>query len=477
MYLHVNAKQPIYKLRYFTSESAKHFNEPILIHDLIGDQSSESLKHEMQQKINNKHVFVPDEKTFANIRNRLSNLSLHTNYKGSADESQKIKERQPHLRRISSISSRDTLERYADPFGCGQTRLHSRSSFMSDDREFRISKKKTNTRKNRASEMAALSKLNESFLTPRQNPELFLRRIQLKDKTNGSLRSLSPQSTRSVDSLGKVHLGLLDCLDLKEKLHDVEKIKERYSSDAFLNSLSLYKLRGHEKCLFNGNANSDNMSKGKRICSPDRSVIAAKTTTDESMYIMNNVLSPRLGTDTLMTSFHINKDWEPNKSHMHDNVKAEPISNRHTSTKRKKSVEFNMQPSEINEDELISKPPPPSGEISLKQLKSILKRSNTEHLTNKQYILDDHNDTFVADESYRWKFQLPAIRSPVFSKKPHALASFKKKMYHYGNGVSQEFDHVITNYGNCRQASMIRDQSLQVEQTNAHDNAQIVTQN
>lgn len=469
MYFQHTAKPTEYKFKYFTPDPSV-FKSTLLNH---GDESGISESKETIKRRKNVHSFLePDVNEFEEIRNRLNTLSLNTGYKKGPEppiiSPPFRREMKVQPKRISSISSRETLERAHDPVLLSKPRIHSRSSFLSDDKELRHSKRQATLAKNRASETAALNKLNENILTPGQNPELFSRQIKLKDKSErasgkiASTRSSSPKSVKSIDSSGKIHLGLIDSLDLNEKLSDVEKIKERYSNNAFMHSLTLYKLRGHDRCLKH-DGTSDHVPRGTRISSPEGSRVSSKMSAD-SAYAINSVISPRLG-ERFLASLNSRWQWEPDKSHINNQIEAKnkELHNRTTQVKRKKSVGFNMETKEhvVENNQKDVTQSSPSHEQSIKEIKSILKRSNNEAAqAEKDNMACNTEDDFLVNESYHWKYQLPKIRSPVQSLRARPPISFRRKMYHFGDGVSDEFEQVISKYGNCRQGSWIRDQSF-----------------
>ena len=448
MYLQHSENPVVYKLKYFTPDTNVSQGTMSTHRDKGG--STDSLDTALKKRTN-RSFLEPDESSFARIRNRLSTLSLSTAYK-SDHEGPVIsppfqRERKLPPRRISSISSRDTLEK---------GRLNSRASFYSDSKELQNARRNFQLPHHRASETAALRKLNENYLTPGQNPELFSRQIRLKDKSrNDTTRSSSPKSMKSTDSSGKIHLGLIESLDLNEKLSDVEKIKERYSNNTFMNSLSLYKLRGHDRCLKN-TGYSEHIPRGTRIPSPEAP--PGSKLSSESAYAINSVISPRL--------VHTKWQWEPEKSHMtfQTDSKHKTIhsSDRKTPVKRKKSVGFNMTPKEHSVHESEQLPPPSASDESIvKEVKSILKRSNKDSCNTENLKPDTNNDDeFIVNESHHWKYHLPKIRSPVNHFRAKPPLSFQRKMYHFGDGISTEFEQVISKYGNCRQSSWIREHSL-----------------
>ncbi|KAH3863871.1 hypothetical protein DPMN_026876 [Dreissena polymorpha] len=456
---------PVCKLKYFTSGDGKG---PLLHNDDSNSESSSTQLPRVQRpEVSNRRLkstksFLDnDERTFANIRNRLSSLSLSTSYRKPHEST--FSDRSIPPRRITSISSRDLNERNSQ---LGKPpRLHSRTSFLSDDKEFREARRSTSsTQRTRASETAALNKLNENLLTQRQNPELFSRQIKIKDSgDNESQRSSSPRSVKSVESSGKIHFGLIESLDLNEKLNDVEKIKERYSNDEFMNSLTLYKLRGHDRC-WHPSGMSEHIPRGTRLDGHEtfERPINRMPYSWDSGYAINSIESPRASLPVYVPT----TKWEPDKSHVNNQIEAKPK----TPVQRKKNVAFHAKHQEITEDELISNPPT-SPTRDNRELKSILKRVNSEHnaRTNKEL----ESDEFLANETYRWNLQLPKIRSPVTTLRKPPLP-FKRKMYQYGNGISREFEQVISRYGNCRQSSIIRDLSLTKDHSLTRDTAQHV---
>lgn len=454
-----------YKFKYFTPD-ASVFKSTVLNH---GDavSSSESMKKQAARPF-----LEPDENAFAHIRNRLSTLTLRTAYKTRQEPYMMALPFQREVklppRRISSISSHDTMDRNGDPQYLTKPRIHSRNSFMSEDIEIRNVRRHLSLPKHRASETAALQKLNENFLTPGQNPELFSRQIKLNDKPEkhigriGSPRSTSPKSAKS-DSSGKVHLSLIESLDLNEKLHDVEKVKERYSNNTFMNSLTLYKLRGHDRCLKHDGM-TDHIPRGTRIGSPESSRVGSKMSFD-SAYAMTRAVSPKPG-DRLLPSLNVRWQWEPDKSHVNneceDKTSKRPEHSRcrKRSPKRKKIVGFDMEPKELTEDDQHETMPPNARDVTTNGIKSILKRSTSQSAGIDQHKLNENvDDEFVANESYYWKYQLPKVRSPVHPIRERHTVPFSRKMYHFGDGVSNEFEQVISKYGNCRQGSWVRDKS------------------
>ena len=434
-----------------------------------------------------KNFLEPNDQTFSQIRKRLSAMTLNVDYKRSADTFKPppvFQERKNPPRRISSINSKDTEDRYQselfkpnhllyDSYS-RKDRIHSRASFLSDENEYRQARKKLNMYK-RASESEALLKLNENILTPRQNPELFSRQIKLRDKTDEHARSESPKSLKSTDSTGKIHLGLIETLDLNEKLNDVERIKERYSNDQFIHSLALYKLRGHDRCLYNDGLGSDHIPRGTRLMSPDSTNLDTRGSSrlsQESSTTINTILSPRHDIKFRMT--HAGSNWVQDESHPDSMIRAQPKpygAPRHIRKpfKKRKSVGFDMNHKEIVDPSPENLGPPPSRASkasSVKEPKSILKRNNNPEVPvvteteQKSLELDTKNEEFLVNANYRWRFHLPRINSPLATVRHQPSIPFRKKMYHFGDGVSREFETVINRYGNCRQRSIIRDSSL-----------------
>lgn len=433
-----------------------------------------------------KKFLEPNDTTFSQIRKRLSDLTLNTDYKRSSDAFKPppvFHERRNPPRRISSINSRDTENRYENELFkpnhllydsyARKDRINSRTSFLSDENEYRYARRQFNLYKKRASESDALSKLNENILTPRQNPELFSRQIKLKDKPHDHSRSESPKSLKSTESTGKIHLGLIESLDLNEKLNDVEKIKERYSNDHFINSLALYKLRGHDRCLYNDGLGSDHIPRGTRLLSPDSLVFDTRGSSrlsHGSNTTLNSVLSPRHDIKFRMTHAG-SKDWIQEESCPDNIIQTKPKPHgipKQKPFKKRKSVGFDMNHKEIvdTDKENATSPPSRASKSSSKEPRSILKRTTSEEAhvppegEQKSRELDSKTEEFLANASFRWRFQLPKIHSPVASLKHHPSIPFRKKMYHFGDGISREFEAVINSYGNCRQPSMIRDTSF-----------------
>lgn len=485
------SKKPIYKLKFFVpnkEEMPTTVPPEVTGVKIFKDPQKAERKHVMKQ------FLEPSDTTFSQIRKRLSAMKLNVEYKRNAEAFRPnaeafrpppvFQERKPP-RRISSINSKDTDDRYQNELfkpnhllydnHARKDRLNSRASFLSDDNEYRNARKNLNLYRNRASESDALSKLNENILTPRQNPELFSRQIKLNGKVDDHGRSESPKSLKSTDSTGKVHLGLIESLDLNEKLNDVERIKERYSSDQFMNSLTLYKLRGHDRCFYNDGLGSDHIPRGTRLMSPDSMLPDTRGSSRlslESSTTVNSLLSPRLDIKFRLTHAG-NKNWSQEESRPDSRIQATPKphgaprSNRKPLNKRK-SVGFDMNHKEIVDqgtDNLIS-PPSRASRISSKEPKSILKKGAAQDelvpsdAIKKSHELDTKDEEFLANANYRWRLHLPKIHSPVASLRHHPSIPFRKKMYHFGEGISSEFEAVINRYGNCRQPSMIRDRSI-----------------
>ena len=434
-----------------------------------------------------KKFLEPNDQTFSQIRKRLSAMTLNVDYKRSADTFKPppvFQERKNPPRRISSLSSRDTEDRYqTDLFkpnhllydsDIRKDKVQSRASFLSDENEYRQARKKLNIYK-RASESDALSKLGENILTPRQNPELFSRQIRLRDNSDEHVRSESPKSLKSTDSTGRIHLGLIENLDLNETLNDVERIKERYSNDQFIHSLALYKLRGHDRCLYNDGLGSDHVPRGTRLVSPDSMVYDTRGSSrlsQESSTTINSILSPRHDIKFRMT--HAGNNWVQEDSHPDSIIQAKPKPygaprNIGRPFKKRKSVGFDMNHQEIEHPSPDRLGPPPSRaskSSSNTEPKSILKRNNNTEAnlaseTEKKALeLETRNEDYLANAGYRWRFHLPRINSPVATLRHQPSIPFRKKMYHFGDGISSEFETVINRYGNCRQPSVIRDSSF-----------------
>ncbi|KAL4240550.1 hypothetical protein ACF0H5_001342 [Mactra antiquata] len=464
MYLQHPVQPPKFRLRYFSPDSSVTKGTRLNHEEKTNDNQPQNADSEEKTK----SFLDSNEKTFAEIRQRLSTLTLNTDYKGQ-DKSiihppfQRDKSRRPP-KRISSIGSHDTADRIYE----NHTRIQSRASIQSDNREYRPSRRGHPLPLHRAGETAALHKLNENILTPGQNPELFSRQIKMSGErpdryyANSIIsRSSSPKSVRSVDSSGKVHLGLIESLDLNEKLNDVEKIKERYSKDSFIHSLAMYKLRGHDKCL-RQTGMSEHIPRGTKLNPIDDSRQGSRLLSD-SMYSIPNAVSPRLE-DKTKPLFVRSSKWEPDKSYFRNHIEVQSrnsASGNKFQTKIKKSVGFAAEHEELNEEELQDRSLPPSSRDSpVKEPKSILKRTGSQS-TNRDSVNMENNqdDEFIVDENYHWKYKLPKIRSPVQSLRARPPMSFRKKMYHFGDGVSEEFDQVISKYGNCRQSSWVREHS------------------
>ena len=431
-----------------------------------------------------KSFLQPNDTTFAQIRKRLSAMALKVDYKRSSDAFRPapvFQERRFPPRRISSINSKDNEDRYQNELFkpnhilyesyAPKDRINSRASFFSDDNEYRHVRKTYNIYKTRASESDALTKLSENILTPRQNPELFSRQIKLKNKADGHARSESPKSIKSTESTGKVHLGLIESLDLNERLDDLERIKERYSSDQFINSLSLYKLRGHDRCLYNDGLGSDHIPRGTRLMSPDTRESSSRLSL-ESSTTLNSVLSPRHDIKFRLTHAQ-NREWNQDESRPDSLIQAKPkphgpFKTKGKSLKKRKSVGFDLNRKEIIDESAsnIASPSSRTSRASSKEPKSILKRGTNQETptqsdaVKKSQELETRDEEFLANANFRWRFHLPKIHSPVQSLRHRPSIPFRKKMYHFGDGISREFEAVINRYGNCRQPSMVRDQSF-----------------
>ena len=479
MFVH-HSDKPIYKLEFYigSKEAMKQPLEPPKVTgvEIFKDPQTGKRKPPMKQ------FLEPNDATFAKIRKRISEMTLKVDYKRAYEAFRPppvFQERKYPTRRVSSINSKNTEDRYqiepVKPHPLHEShsnrldRLNSRASFFSDDNEFRHVRKTYNIYATRASETDALSKLSENILTPRQNPELFSRQIRLKDKPDIHARSDSPKSS---ESTGKVHLGLIESLDLNEKLEDLDRIKERYSSDEFMNSLSLYKLRGHDRCLYNDGLGSDHIPRGTRLMSPDTRDSSSRLSLESSTTI-TSVLSPRYDIKFRLTHAP-NKEWNQDDSQPGSPIQAHPRPYgaprpKGKQSKKRKSVGFDMNPKEIIDENAskFSSPSPRSSRTSFREPKSILKRVTNQDIptpslaAQKSQELDSRDEEFLTNANFRWRFQLPKIHSPVAParQRPPSIA-FRKKMYHFGDGISREFEAVINNYGNCRQPSMVKDKSF-----------------
>jgi len=468
---------PVCTLRYFTPEVGrtrlKHEDSTDTEDkDVNGGGASGSVggvtgSMRPHRKRLSKSFLEPGENTFANIRHKLSTLSLSTEYKKS-QESASSGRGDYRSKRVSSLSPGSIPN--VSRGGSGKNVAQSRNSFLSDDKDYRGARRSL-----RAGDMTTLRKLDENFLLQRQNHEYYAQQMRHGRNYNDrdSYRSSSPKSVKSIDSSGHVHLGLIESLDLNEQLNDVEKIKARYSNHQFMNFLNLYKQRGHDKCM-NQSGISQHIPRGTRLMPLDTSRPSSKISWD-SGYAINSVVSPRAS----LASLSVNGNWEPDKSKNSFTARLKPRKDsaisRNTSsttTTQKKSVAFHEEHLEISDDEL-----PPSSKLSTyrqgKKPKSILKRAESKQSvrnssTNNNDQKDVSNDEFVINENYHWKVHLPKIRSPI-STRHKPLSPFRRGMYQYGSGISTEFEEVISKYGNCRQASIIRDPSFSREHSNARD--------
>lgn len=476
MYLQHASLDAVYKLKYFTPVPDNTLGkETFLNHDLGEDVKKHGTGvEEMPRKRRSMKSFLePDNNAFARIRKRLSTLSLNTAYRQGLESPliTPFSDNRSTPRRVSSISSRDSLDRkHGGGHKLAKTRGTSRNSFLSEDLE-NVRLTGNAGPRSRASETAALNKFNEHVLTPRQNPDLFSRQIKLREnKESGkSSRSTSPKSCRSIESTGKVHLGLIESLDLNETLSDVEKLKARYSNDEFMNSLTLYKLRGHDRC-FNHNGHSEHVRRGTVLypLEPAREPArAGSNLTWESGCSIDPSLSPRLSTkpdlETGTRPVNVNQRKEIRVAD------SDTVAETQVSVKRKKSVDFDMELRDSHESH-VAKSPLSQIEILGKEreLKSILKRSKGKYKTSdkdKDPDIPNQDDEFLKNESYHWRFHLPKLRSPVQNRRQKPTNAFQRKMYHFGEGVSREFEQVICTYGNCRQSSIIRDKSLPRDQS------------
>lgn len=463
MYLQHANQHAVYKLKYFSPDlDAVHPREPYLnLRDieLEDDMNLHGLSPTPRKRRNMKSFLEADSNTFARIRKRLSTLSLDTDYRKGGQESPlnapPSKDFRHPPRRVNSLGSKDLSDRRQLQ---SKQRVTSRSSFHSDDKEYRKKGISIGTSRNKASEIIGLEKLNDNILTPQKNPEMFSKHIKLRDKEADKFsRSTSPKSFRSNDSSGKVHLGLIESLDLNERLNDVEKIKARYSNDEFMNSLSLYKLRGHDRC-FHPEGLTEHVRRGTILEPPEPPRVSSKLTW-ESGYAIDEFTSPRDSvfskTDWGVEAKH-KTDVKPAGTNLHNSLEITP-------SKRKKSVEFDMEIKQMPEN-CVPKTPSTAAESAgkEKELKSILKRSKRDKTAQKSGERDigNDNDDFLRNDSYRWKFHLPKIHSPIQNRRTQPSNSFKRKMYHFGDGVSKEFEQVINTYGNCRQNSVIREKSF-----------------
>lgn len=476
MYLKHANLDGVYKLKYFTPVPDNTLGTETFLNHEFGE---DVIKHdtgveEMPRKHRNMKSFLqPDNNAFARIRKRLSTLSLNTAYRQGLESplvTPSFSDNRSTPRRVSSISSRDSADRkHGIAHKLAKTRGTSRNSFLSDDLE-NVRSTGNAGHRSRASETAALSKFTEHVLTPRQNPDLFSRQIKLREnKESGkSSRSTSPKSCRSIESTGKVHLGLIESLDLNETLSDVEKLKARYSNDEFMNSLTLYKLRGHDRC-FNYNGHSEHVRRGTVLypLEPAREPARASSNlTWESGCSLDPSLSPRLNTkpdlETSTRPVNVNQRKETRVAN------SDTVVDTQASVKRKKSVDFDMELRDSQE--FVAKSPLSQVEVLGKEreLKSILKRSKGKYKINdkdKGRDIPNQDDEFLKNENYHWRFHLPKLRSPVQSRRQKPTNAFQRKMYHFGEGVSREFEQVICTYGNCRQSSIIREKSLTRDQS------------
>ena len=474
MYLKNARQQTVYTFKYFTPHE-----------DMLNDRHNfgsnkvdavddiEDTEEIMKKHRHMKSFLDQDTNTFARIRKRLSTLTLSTAYRKGIESPlivPPIKDTRHVQRRINSISSRDDTDRKHGGHGLSKVRVNSRSSFLSDDKEFRTTRAPVlAVTRHRASETAALNKVTESYVTLNQNPELFSRHIKLRDKESGkTYRSDSPKSFKSNESSGKIHMGLIESLDLNERLSDLEKIKARYSNDEFINSLTLYKMRGHDRC-FNHDGSTEHIRRGTVLAPLDQSRASSKLTW-ESGYAIDDFQSPRFTHNSL-------SEWEiDTSSTLAQNVEAKnktstsnlsSLLKPRTPVKRKKSVDFDMEPKDLLEMSGMKTPSTHSETFGKeKELKSILKKKKkSNHMKEKSRDALSAEDEFLMNDSYCWKFHLPKIHSPVQTRRPKPSSSFNRKMYHYGDGISHEFEEVICTYGNCRQNSIIREKSLTRDQS------------
>lgn len=465
----------MYKFKYFTPDMNSLRNRKNTVNhneDYDETDDDENTIDVMKKHRHMRSFLDQDSNTFARIRKRLSTLTLNTAYRKGLETPLNVppaKDSRTPRRRINSISSRDETERKHCDQAPSKARVNSRSSFLSDDKEFRIHRAPyLAVTRNRASETDAVKKLGENFVTPNQDPELFSRHIKLRDKESleKMSRSTSPKSFKSTESTGKVHLGLIESLDLNERLSDLDKIKARYSNDEFINSLALYKMRGHDRC-FNHEGHSEHVRRGTVLAPLDPSRASSKLTW-ESGYGVDDFLSPRFNTSESDTNY------EHKTEAKHMDVSPASRFKPQTPVKRKKSVEFDMEPKDLVELSGMKTPSTHSEVIGKeKELKSILKRTKRDARPNEKSQHSSTDDEFLTNERYRWKFQLPKIHSPVQNRRPKPSNSFKRKMYHFGDGISREFEQVICTYGNCRQNSIIREKSHTKEQSLVRDSSKV----
>ena len=465
MYLQESIQPIVYRFKYCNSREHGNTNGPG-----NSDEPSEKtlkdadLDHKNRTQV--KSFLEPDENTFANIRKKLSTLSLTTEYKKeSFAPSPMFNERKYARRRISSLGPRDTISKKVKERR--RKGLSSRESFYSDDHEYRFLHPSEFDPFRNTNET---SKLTEGIITPRHHPELFTQQIKDLEKSKPT-RVTSPKSSRSIDSSGKVHLGLIETLDLTEQLDDVEKIKQRYSSDYFTKSLNMYKARGHDRC-FNRSGMTEHIPRGTRLFSPD-SMRPGSKLSYESAQTMSSISTPYSSRSTnvrltpMVLPHHYLQDGNPLhvQGFQQAPLKLEESENNPPEKKepkkvRRKSVGFNMVQTEVHGNDGASSNASSPREGANRELKSILKKKPALSKTKWVEIQEQEGDEFHANPNYYWKFHLPRLQSPAPAAKVRQATQFRKKMYHYGQGISDEFEEVINRYGNCRQNSMVRDPSI-----------------
>ncbi|KAK3601872.1 hypothetical protein CHS0354_041805 [Potamilus streckersoni] len=401
--------------------------------------------------------------TFSQIRKRLQKLTLNVDYsKGLAnlqgipvhDKKPRFKHQTPH----PQIGHRDT-----DQMTTGKYHYALRSNGQNDGERVRInsySSRYSDTSSSSTSSTPGTETIGSyrSSYTNTSSPLFDMKgqKIRLRDRLNVSQQG-TPRSEKQFE--GRAHFGLIDSLDLREKLKDVNKIKERYSKEEFLHSLSHYKLRGHDRCFDLESKQLEYIQKRTKFLAPitpntmlseeNLALLERKNSSVrlEGAYEMENVPEePGYGKRT--------KSPRTIKSNIEIKF-TEPLApsrvSMHTVPKRRK-VEFDLTPRRLEAIDSVTQ----------KELKPILKRKEKESLEEEGLLFSGQKNAFSPtkiDVLHLPRISDSMIHSPGVRKEPPSVM-FRKKIYPLGFPGSDEFESVIDRYGNCRQNSMVQDTNI-----------------
>ncbi|KAL3876688.1 hypothetical protein ACJMK2_034492 [Sinanodonta woodiana] len=402
--------------------------------------------------------------TFSQIRKRLQKLTLNVDYSKGLANLQGVPVQDKKLRFKHHIPLPQIGHRYTDQMTTGKYQYALRSNGPNDGERVKInsySSRYSDTSSSSTSSTPRTETIGSyrSSNTNTTSPLLDMtgQKIRLRDRLNVSQQS-TPRSEKYFE--GRAHFGLIDSLDLREKLKDVNKIKERYSKEEFLHSLSHYKLRGHERCFDVESKQLEYIQKESKFLAP---VTPNPLLSEENVALLerkHNLV--RLEEGCVMENVPKEtgdgkriKSPRTIKSNIEIKV-TEPLApsriSMHTVPKRRK-VEFDMTPRVLQALE---------SSVMQKELKPILKRKEKQSLEDNGLVFSRQNK--AGSPTKRDMLHLPRISDsmtppPGVRKEPPPV-TFRNNIYPLGFPGSNEFESVIDRYGNCRQNSTVWDTNI-----------------